>query len=150
MKLEKTVIFLSQKPTRDHARVLQIRAWVSGSSRSIGEFVCTGRHSPVQPLWLCLLTSAPCCRRSLAQSRWPRVTARWRGVRPRGSTHSKSICTTKRRTRKKWRHGNKCTDISIYLSIIYKLHSTVLPKLMMYCFLFIIISCWLFCWFVLS
>lgn len=51
--------------------------------------MCT--HSPVHPLRFSLLTSAPCCSRTLAQSRWPSVTARWRGVRPRGSRDSKSV-----------------------------------------------------------
>lgn len=56
-------------------------------------------HSPVQPLRFSLLTSAPCCSRTLAQSRWPSVTARWRGVRPRGSTDSKSVWGKKKKKR---------------------------------------------------
>lgn len=46
---------------------------------------------PFHPLWFSLLTSAPCCSRTLAQSKQPSVTARWRGVRPRGSRASISV-----------------------------------------------------------
>lgn len=60
--------------------------------------------SPVHPLRFSLLTSAPCCSRTLAQSRWPSVTARWRGVRPRGSKDSKSVWIERRSRRK----GERC------------------------------------------
>lgn len=46
---------------------------------------------PVQLLPFSLVTWAPCLRRTRTDSRWPRETAKCRGVRPLGSTVSMSF-----------------------------------------------------------